>query len=29
MGLGPVYATRKIARNVGEFDMIEMNEVYE
>jgi acetyl-CoA C-acetyltransferase len=28
MGLGPIYATRKIAREVGEFDMIEMNEAF-
>jgi acetyl-CoA C-acetyltransferase len=28
MGLGPIYATRKIARKVGEFDMIEINEAF-
>jgi acetyl-CoA C-acetyltransferase len=28
MGLGPIYATRKIAREVGEFDMIEINEAF-
>ena len=28
MGLGPVYATRKVARNVDEFDMIELNEAF-
>jgi acetyl-CoA C-acetyltransferase len=28
MGLGPVYATRKVARNAAEFDMIEVNEAF-
>jgi acetyl-CoA C-acetyltransferase len=28
MGLGPVHATRKLARNTGEFDMIELNEAF-
>ena len=28
MGLGPVYATRKLARGPGEFDMIELNEAF-
>jgi acetyl-CoA C-acetyltransferase len=28
MGLGPVYATRKLAREPGEFDMIELNEAF-
>jgi acetyl-CoA C-acetyltransferase len=28
MGLGPVHATRKISRDVGEFDMIELNEAF-
>ncbi len=28
MGLGPVYATRKVSRNPGEFDMIELNEAF-
>ncbi len=27
-GMGPVYATRKLARNLGEFDMIELNEAF-
>jgi acetyl-CoA C-acetyltransferase len=28
MGLGPVYATRRVSRDVGEFDMIELNEAF-
>ena len=28
MGLGPVYATRKIARNPKEFDIVELNEAF-
>jgi len=28
MGLGPVYASRKLARGVGEFDLIELNEAF-
>ena len=28
MGLGPVYATRKLSRDVGEFDLIELNEAF-
>jgi acetyl-CoA C-acetyltransferase len=28
MGLGPVHATRKLARNTGEFNMIELNEAF-
>lgn len=28
MGLGPVYATRKLSRNIGEFDAIEINEAF-
>ncbi|MEP6670419.1 MAG: thiolase family protein [Chthoniobacter sp.] len=28
MGLGPVYATRRISRDVGEFDLIELNEAF-
>jgi acetyl-CoA C-acetyltransferase len=28
MGLGPVHATRKISRDVSEFDMIELNEAF-
>lgn len=28
MGLGPVYATRRLSNNVGEFDMIELNEAF-
>jgi acetyl-CoA C-acetyltransferase len=28
MGLGPVYATRRLSRDPGEFDMIELNEAF-
>ncbi len=28
MGLGPVHATRQLAREVGEFDMVELNEAF-
>lgn len=28
MGLGPVYATRRVSREVGEFDLIELNEAF-
>ena len=28
MGMGPVHATRKIACNASEFDMIELNEAF-
>jgi len=28
MGLGPVHATRRVSRDVSEFDMIEMNEAF-
>ena len=28
MGLGPVYATRRVSRDVSEFDMIELNEAF-
>jgi acetyl-CoA C-acetyltransferase len=28
MGLGPVYATRKVSNDPGEFDMIELNEAF-
>jgi len=28
MGLGPVYATRRLGRDVAEFDLIELNEAF-
>ena len=28
MGLGPVYATRRVSKNPGEFDMVELNEAF-
>jgi acetyl-CoA C-acetyltransferase len=28
MGLGPVYATRRVSRDPGEFDLIELNEAF-
>jgi acetyl-CoA C-acetyltransferase len=28
MGMGPVHATRKVTRDVGQFDMIELNEAF-
>jgi acetyl-CoA C-acetyltransferase len=28
MGLGPVYATRRVSRDVSEFDMVELNEAF-
>jgi acetyl-CoA C-acetyltransferase len=28
MGLGPVYATRRLGREIGEFDIIELNEAF-
>ncbi|WP_437193805.1 thiolase family protein [Planctomicrobium sp. SH527] len=28
MGLGPVYATRRLSNNISEFDMIELNEAF-
>jgi len=28
MGLGPVYATRRVSRDVSEFDLIELNEAF-
>jgi acetyl-CoA C-acetyltransferase len=28
MGLGPVYATRRVSRDAGEFDLIELNEAF-